>query len=101
MIKREKNINTSDTGITNYISESVRTRKELADVKVAGSLFKRVNGHTYQQVVSVLVYVSAIKVKPEKVYATVTTFLTEASDLLKIIRVMTREMVSPLRFEKS
>ena len=58
-------------------SDSVRTEKELANIKVTRSLFKRAVGYTYQQIVSDSARVATTKTEPEKVTNMVGTFLNE------------------------
>jgi len=64
--------------------ESVRRGKELTDMKVAASLYKRAIGYNYLQVVSEFVKPPATQTKPKKVTngdasVTVGTFLNEES----------------------
>ncbi|RFS15061.1 hypothetical protein [Emticicia sp. C21] len=71
----------SDTTIKKWMKkypgfqESVRNGKELADMQVARSLFRRAVGYTYEQVVSEFVRVADNQEEPEKVNHTVRTFL--------------------------
>ncbi|RFS15888.1 hypothetical protein [Emticicia sp. C21] len=55
--------------------ESTRTRKELTNIKVTGSLFKRCISYNYQQIVSEYFKVPTTHVESEKVTNTVGTFL--------------------------
>ncbi|MBA4848757.1 helix-turn-helix domain-containing protein [Emticicia sp. BO119] len=79
--------------------ESVRRGKELADVQVAGSLFKRAIGYTCQQVVSESVRASATNTESEKVTSSekvtnmVGTFLNQDNDGYQKIRVTTKEII--------
>ncbi|WP_220275161.1 hypothetical protein [Emticicia sp. BO119] len=57
--------------------EAVRRGKELTDMKVAESLYKKAIGYNYLQVTSEFVKAPATQTKPKKVTDTVGTFLNE------------------------
>ncbi|WP_199538098.1 hypothetical protein [Emticicia sp. C21] len=59
--------------------ESVRRGKELTDMKVAASLYKRAIGYNYLQVALEFVKAPPTQTKPKKVTDTVGTFLNEES----------------------
>ena len=64
--------------------ESVRKGKLMADMEVAGSLYRRAIGYTFQQVVSEFVKAPATKGEPEKVPNMVGTFFNKDGNGLQV-----------------
>lgn len=63
--------------------ESVRKGKDLADMQVARSLFRRAVGYSYEQVVSEYVRVADNEDEPEKVTSAVRTFVNADSNCVQ------------------
>jgi hypothetical protein len=77
--------------------ESIRAAKQLADMKVAGCLYKRAIGYTYQEVVSETVKVPTANMQSEKGVDTGGPFLTDHSNGFQKIKITTREVVPDTR----
>lgn len=71
--------------------ESIRIGKELADMQVAKSLYKRAIGYTYQQVVSHSAKISAKKTKNNSCVDE--TFSEDDADDSRVVKVTTNEIV--------
>ena len=69
--------------------ESVRRGKDVADMEVAHSLYRRAVGYSYEQVVSEFVRVADNQREPENVTPTVGTFLQGDSNGLQKISLAT------------
>lgn len=71
--------------------ESIKTGKELADMKVAGSLYRKAIGYAYQEVLSQTVKVPVCNSGMDG------TFSAETSKSFEIIKVTTKEIIPDTR----
>lgn len=75
--------------------EAIKAGKELADMKVVKSLYKRAIGYTYQEVISQAAKVPASKAKKED--STDEDFLADTSNGFQTIKVTTKEVAPDIR----
>lgn len=75
--------------------EAIRVGKEFADMKVAGSLYKRAIGYTYQEIISQAAKIPAKKAGMEETASEESQ--PDSNNSLRTVKIITREVAPDTR----